>query len=53
MRWKKSHDIQEFLQYVIQCAVQKRGGYDEDSELGQWIKWATGYAEEINPVKFH
>jgi hypothetical protein len=52
-RWKKSRDIQEFVEYAKQCMIQKRGGYDEDSDFGQWVKWANGYAEQINPVNFH
>ena len=50
-RWKKSQDIKAFVEFARKYVTEKYNGYDEDSEFGQWMNWASDYAEQIQPFQ--
>ena len=48
--WRKSRHIRDFLKAAAELVTQKHGGYEEESEFGQWLKWAQDYADRIDPL---
>ncbi len=50
LNWKKSGDIREYLKAIKTCIIDKHGGYDEKSEFDQWLKWASSYADRLDPL---
>lgn len=51
--WKKGVEIKEYLDAAKKFTEQERGGWDEGSDFGQWLKWAYGYAERLSPLKIN
>jgi hypothetical protein len=51
--WRKSCHIREYLKAAVDCVTQKHGGYDDESELGLWLKWAHSYADRMDPLKMN
>lgn len=47
--WKKSREIREYLKAIEEHTVKKHGGYDNSSDLGQWLRWAYSYVDRIDP----
>lgn len=48
--WQKSRHIRDFLIEAEKVIIQKRFGYDQDSDFDQWLKWARAYADLIDPL---
>ena len=48
--WQKSLRIREYLTAAVDFIKTKYGGYEEESEFGQWLKWAHGHADRLDPL---
>jgi len=49
-KWKQSREIRVYMAAVQAFVVEKYGGYDEGSELDQWLMWVGGVADRVDPM---
>ena len=48
--WHQSQRIREFIEAVRADAIRNRGPIEPGSKVDKWIKWATRYANEVDPL---
>ena len=48
--WQKSQQIRDYVKAVEDAVLKKRGEFQAGSELDQWLRWARGYADRIDPL---
>ncbi len=49
--WHKSRQIREYVEAVRHAVLVKYGRIDPDSEAEQWLRWAEGHADWLDPLK--
>ena len=48
--WRKSREIRVYVAAVSRAAAEKQGAIMPESNLGQWIDWASRYADSLDPL---
>ncbi len=48
--WKRAEEIRAYVAAVEAKTTREHGAIDFDGELGQWIVWARGKADWIDPL---
>ena len=49
-QWENVVRIRRYIDAVRQEAVRRFGAIDEESEIGRWLHWASGYLESVDPL---
>lgn len=49
-QWRRARDLREYVQAVETKAVEECGHIPPNSQLGQWLKWVSSKADEIDPI---
>ena len=48
--WQRSQQIRSYIEAVKKWGIQKYGEIKPDSELHQWLTWATRQADRLDPL---
>jgi hypothetical protein len=48
--WRRAAAIRQYIDAMRQAA-EASGAVDEDSALAEWLRWAEGYANRVDPTK--
>lgn len=48
--WQKAKIIRRFLKAAERSVIRKHGGYDRDSDFGNWLSWGNNYVNSIDPL---
>jgi hypothetical protein len=49
--WSKSRTIREFLRACESSSIERSGEIAPDTIDGRWLRWAHGYADQLDPLK--
>jgi len=48
--WHRSQQIRSYIDAVKKWAIQKYGEIKPDSNIHQWLSWATQQADRLDPL---
>ena len=48
--WHRSQKIRSYIEAVKKWGIQKYGEIKPDSNLQQWLTWATRQADRLDPL---
>ena len=48
--WQRSQQIRSYIEAVKKWGIQKYGEIKPDSNLQQWLTWATKQADRLDPL---
>jgi hypothetical protein len=49
--WRKSESLRSFVDAARTAAVSKYGKAEAEERLGDWMKWALGVADQLDPLR--
>lgn len=49
--WRKSEALRAYVEAARAAALAKHGSIDDGSELDEWMKWALGVADRLDPLR--